>query len=112
MNTTSGITLTWNSNGTAPNATSSPGANIISNGGLANLAANPFWDSTITIAPMTSPFDTLNKRLECIEERLLLLNTNSDLEKRWPELAELRQKYRECERNLIEKEKIVDILKK
>lgn len=52
--------------------------------------------------------DTINK----INERLAILVPNDKLEKNWPELAELRQRYVELERELLEKQRTFDILKK
>jgi hypothetical protein len=54
----------------------------------------------------------LMKVLEQIEERLAILQPNLELESRWEELKELSKKYRELEASLLEKEKIIDILKK
>jgi hypothetical protein len=51
---------------------------------------------------------TLNK----INERLNILVPNEKLEKNWSELAELRQRYVELERELLEKQRTFDILKK
>ena len=51
---------------------------------------------------------TLNK----INERLNILVPNEKLEKNWLELAELRQRYVELERKLLEKQRVFDILKK
>ena len=52
--------------------------------------------------------DTLNK----INERLNILVPNEKLEKDWSELAELRIRYVELERQLLEKQRTFDILKK
>jgi hypothetical protein len=49
---------------------------------------------------------------ESIEARLSILKPNPDLEKEWLELAELRQRYVELERQLLEKQKVFNILKK
>jgi len=54
----------------------------------------------------------LGKRLETIERRLAILNTNQELELRWDDLRVLGDKYRELEREILEKERIVDILSK
>ena len=51
---------------------------------------------------------TLNK----IEERLAILHTNKDLESRWDQLRELRRQYIELETELLEREKIYNILSK
>ena len=49
---------------------------------------------------------------ESVESRLAILRPNPDLEAEWSELAELRMKYVELERRLLEKQQVFDILKK
>ena len=49
---------------------------------------------------------------ESVEARLSLLKPNPDLEAEWSELAELRRRYVELERNIIAKQQLFDILKK
>jgi len=49
---------------------------------------------------------------ESIESRLSLLRPNPDLEREWSELAELRQRYVELERNILAKQELYNILKK
>ena len=50
--------------------------------------------------------------LEKLEERLAILKPNPELEDRWEELKELSKRYKELEKELIEKEKMWDILKR
>ena len=50
--------------------------------------------------------------LERIEERLAVLRPNEELEEKWENLRGLRKAYMELEAEIIEKEKIWDILKK
>lgn len=52
--------------------------------------------------------DTLDK----IEQRLAILRPNTELEERWEKLKELGDAYRALEKDIIEKEKIWDTLKK
>jgi hypothetical protein len=54
---------------------------------------------------------SLTQAIEKIEERLGILRPNSELESRWDKLKELRQQYVEMERDLLEKEKLMKILK-
>jgi hypothetical protein len=54
---------------------------------------------------------SLTKAIEQIEERLGILHPNPALEDRWEKLKELRQQYVEMERDLLEKEKLMKILK-
>lgn len=50
--------------------------------------------------------------LEKIEEKLAILRPNEKLEEKWDELRALRKAYMELEAEIIEKEKMWDILKK
>jgi hypothetical protein len=54
---------------------------------------------------------SLSDAIEKIEERLGILNPNPKLEERWDKLKELRKQYIEMEKDLLEKEKIMKILK-
>jgi len=54
---------------------------------------------------------SLCEAIEKIEERLGILKPNPDLESRWDKLKELRNQYVEMERDLLEKEKLMKILK-
>ena len=49
---------------------------------------------------------------ESVEARLALLRPNPDLESEWSELAELRRRYVELEKDIIAKQQLFDILKK
>jgi hypothetical protein len=55
---------------------------------------------------------SLSQAIEKIEERLGILHPNPELENRWEQLKALRQQYMELEKDILEKEKIMDILKK
>jgi hypothetical protein len=54
---------------------------------------------------------SLTKAIEQIEERLCILHPNPALEERWDKLKELRRQYIEMERDLLEKDKLMKILK-
>ena len=54
---------------------------------------------------------SLTKAIEQIEERLGILHPNPELEERWDKLKDLRKQYMEMEKDLLEKEKIMKILK-
>ena len=54
---------------------------------------------------------SLTDAIEKIEERLGILHPNSELEERWTTLKELRKQYMELEKDILEKEKIMKILK-
>ena len=49
---------------------------------------------------------------EKIEDRLAILHPNEELEAKWEQLRELRRQYIELEKDILEKEKIWNILKK
>jgi hypothetical protein len=55
---------------------------------------------------------SIKESLLAIEERLAILRPNEKLEKKWDNLRELRKQYMELEAEIIEKEKMWDILKK
>lgn len=55
---------------------------------------------------------SLTERLDKIEERLAILRPNEQLEEKWDALRELGEQYRNLEKEIIEKQKIWEILKK
>ena len=55
---------------------------------------------------------SLNDILDKIEERLAILHPNINLEEKWEKLRELRKQYRELEADILEKEQIIEILKR
>lgn len=55
---------------------------------------------------------SLSERLDRIEERLAILRPNSELEEKWVELKKLGEQYRLLEQDLLEKQKIWDLLNK
>lgn len=55
---------------------------------------------------------SLTEAIEKIEERLAILKPNPELESKWESLRDLRRQYQELEKELLEKEKMWDILKK
>ena len=54
----------------------------------------------------------LTSRLDAIEERLGILRPNNDLEGKWEKLKALGDEYRTLEKDILEKEKIWDLLRK
>lgn len=85
------------------------------------LQSNEFTNSTITIntngiemQPGTDIViggQSLMKTLDVINERLAILQPNTRLESEWSELKELGERYREMEKDLLEKARAWDILK-
>ncbi len=55
---------------------------------------------------------SLSEVLDNIEKRLAILHPNPELEGRWDELKALGERYRELEKEILEKEQMWDILKK
>ena len=55
---------------------------------------------------------SLTESLDKIEQRLGILHPNEVLEEKWEELKALGDKYRELEKDILEKEKIWNTLKK
>lgn len=53
---------------------------------------------------------SLKQTLEDIQQRLAILQPNPELENEFKELRELRQKYMQLERNLLEKKEMWDTL--
>jgi len=55
---------------------------------------------------------SLSETLDKIEQRLAILHPNEKLESKWEKLKELGDAYRALEKDILEKEKIWDTLKK
>lgn len=53
---------------------------------------------------------SLKHTLEDIQQRMAILQPNPELEKEFKELREIRQKYMQLERNLLEKKEMWDTL--
>ena len=68
---------------------------------------NAEFDGDITIKG-SSLIQTIDK----INQRLNILVPNEQLEQAWQDLADLRMRYVELERQLLEKQRTFDILKK
>jgi len=109
---------------TLPINSGSSGQFLYSNG------TSPTWSDTITISNHQNPgtltvkgdaeFEgdiklngkSLDKTLTKIEERLAILHPNEKLEVKWKKLRELRKQYMELEADILEKEQIMEILKR
>ena len=55
---------------------------------------------------------SLKQTLDQLQERMAILQPNPDLEKEFKELREIRQKYIQLEKNLLEKKEMWDTLNK
>ena len=71
-----------------------------------NKGLNIDEDGDITLGK-TSLKDFISK----VEQRLAILQPNEELEEQWEELKKLGDKYRELEEQLLERNKIMEILK-
>jgi hypothetical protein len=95
----------------------SPGQTLTCNG------TTPMW-STSPTTPLKVNGDaeidgdlkvkgkSLSEAIENIEKRLAILHPNEKLEEKWEELKTLGERYRELEKDILEKEQIWDIIKK
>jgi len=54
----------------------------------------------------------LSERLDKIEDKLAIYYPNEELEAKWEELRDLSRKYKELEKEIMDKEKMWNILKK
>jgi hypothetical protein len=108
---------------TSPAVTYTSTPSTITNG-WANTAVSTSWansnpGSTFKIA-VDAEFEgdlkikgvNLTARLDAIEERLGILRPNNDLEGKWEKLKALGDEYRTLEKDILEKEKIWDLLRK
>ena len=100
-NTSNGIY--WGLNGTSNTIISDPSLK----GNSLSVKGNADFEGNVTIKGRN-----LTDMLDKIEERLAILHPNEKLEDKWDELKELGKRYKELEREIIEKEKVWAILKK
>ena len=98
-----GITVPWNTTQSSNTYTLGSGWN---NGTGAKIRLDgPGADIEINGASLTD-------MIEKIEQRLAILKPDPRLEKDWDELRELGNRYRALEKEIIEKQKMWDTLKK
>jgi hypothetical protein len=122
MATTANITLTpsyttgsvtvplWNGSGTSIYTTS--GASNYTLSDITTAASYNIRGLKITDDDIEFNGKSLIKMLETMSERLAILEPNPKLEEEFAQLREVREKYHELEKALIEKKKMWDILKK
>ena len=104
------------------NASSKTNSNIIfsvaSGGGGGSGRNNTPYAGTVS--PVTTPPRTIDwyeiasipSRLSAIEQKLAIIIPNERLETEWQELRDLGDKYRKLEQEILEKEKLWEIIKK
>ena len=92
----------------------------------ANIAAGANWSTTNTLnVPTSGRMElrgnqadivindvSLNDTLRSIQDRLNMLRPNTALEAEWDQLRDLGEQYRDLEKQLMEKQRAWDILKK
>lgn len=95
--------------GTSPSVTLSDTIDWsnINNDSSLKVSGDAVIDGDLTVGGKS-----IMKSLEAIEERLAILKPNEELEERWDELRELRNRYMKLEQEIIEKEKMWAMLKK
>lgn len=100
--------VTWTT-GTSPSVTLSDTIDWsnINNDSSLKVSGDAVIDGDLTVGGKS-----IMKSLEAIEERLAILKPNEELEERWDELRELRNRYMKLQQEIIEKEKMWAMLKK
>ena len=96
----SGSTLSWSSDYAVNSWNSDPNVNISTNG----VEIKGEGDLKIGDRSMKEFMDK-------VEDQLAILRPAPELEEKWDKLKELRRQYEECKQDIIEKEKIMKILK-
>lgn len=71
---------------------------------------NPAW--TTPTLEIDKDVKELKESIQNIEKRLAILHPNQELEERWEQLKQLGEEYRALEKDILEKEKIWETLKK
>ena len=102
---TSPSTISWNQNYTT--ATNGSWSNTTDT--IVNINSNGLTMKAGTDIVIDGR--SLSKSIDAIEERLGILNPNPELEDRWDQLKVLRKQYMDLEKDLLEKEKLMKILK-
>ena len=116
---------------TAADTRISPSQNIVVNGGVAmGIATGSIgpakWSTSNTLnVPTSGRMElrgdqadivingvSLNDTLKLIQDRLCMLRPNRELEQEWDQLRDLGEQYRELEKQLMEKQRAWDLLRK
>jgi hypothetical protein len=112
----SGYPSAYYSNGMTVGGISSIGYPVSSWASSASSVINNSVSGQLTIAGENPDIKFGDRSLvdfmDKVEERLGILRPNEELENRWNQLKELRKQYVELEKDLIEKEKMWELLKK
>ena len=92
--------------------------------GTSNISASNWTTNTLTVPPsgrmelqgahadIVMNGVSLNDTLKLIQDRLNMLRPNPELEQEWDQLRDLGDQYRELEKQLMEKQRAWDLLRK
>ena len=92
--------------------------------GTTSISASNWTTNTLTVPPsgrmelqgaqadIVMNGVSLNDTLKLIQDRLCMLRPNRELEQEWDQLRDLGEQYRELEKQLIEKQRAWDLLRK
>jgi hypothetical protein len=97
---TAANTLSWQQDYSINSWTNDPGVNINSDG------ITMKQESDLKIGNRS-----LKDFMDKVEDQLAILRPAPELEEKWDKLKELRRQYEECKQDILEKEKIMKILK-
>jgi hypothetical protein len=96
----SGISANWSQNYTITSSNYDSNVNISSDG------VSMKDDCDIKIGDRS-----LKDFMNHVEDQLAILRPAPELEEKWDKLKELRRQYEECKQDILEKEKLMKILK-
>jgi hypothetical protein len=92
--------------------------------GTSNISASNWTTNTLTVPPsgrmelqgaqadIVMNGVSLNDTLKLIQDRLCMLRPNRELEAEWDQLRDLGEQYRDLEKQLMEKQRAWDLLRK
>ena len=92
--------------------------------GTSGISASNWSTTTLTVPPsgrmelqgahadIVMNGVSLNDTLKLIQDRLCMLRPNTELEQEWDQLRDLGEQYRELEKQLMEKQRAWDLLRK
>ena len=92
--------------------------------GTSGISASNWTTNTLTVPPsgrmelqgkqadIVMNGVSLNDTLKLIQDRLCMLRPNPELEQEWDQLRDLGEQYRELEKQLTEKQRAWDLLRK
>lgn len=98
---------TYTTTGTGFNPSTISPSNLLNISGYSNFQGDANFQGDVKIKGKN-----IIELIDNIEKRLAILHPNEALEDKWEELKDLGIRYRELEKEIIEKEKMWAILKK